>query len=349
MGRYLCALILCLALAVPVGAEPVFSLATALEVAKEESMVIKMADLALEEARLAYEETKADYLLRSSIIAKTQGENQWRIAQRNRELAQGELAMEVETAYYRVLRSEMALDLAQRSLKQAQTQLASTQVRHEQGMLSDVDLLAAQSQVAVAELEVNRAQADYDTARMAFNRLLGRDLDAPFQLVDEFTYEPVEVHLEEAIEHALANRLELARARDVLKLREQELAVSDHEFTPPLTIAKARLALERAQLELAEREVDIRMEVSQNYHQLREAEARVPIQQKNLARAQESLRITEARYEVGVITSAELIDAQRAAFQGEVALIQAVFDYNTALARFYRSAGYPLVPDQDGE
>src|SRR5690606_32874350 len=102
-----------------------------------------------------------------------------------RELARQELTMQVVQRYYEVLRTEMALELAERALTRSQAQLESTVVRHEQGMVSDVDLLAAESQVATAELELNRARANLVSARMSFNRLLGRDLEAPFELVDE--------------------------------------------------------------------------------------------------------------------------------------------------------------------
>ena len=60
------------------------------------------------------------------------------------------------------------------------------------------------------------------------------------------------------------------------------------------------------------------------------------------ARARENLRISEARYEAGVITAIDLVDAQRSAFQAETQAIQAAFDYNVALARFFRSAGLDL-------
>lgn len=321
---------------------PLFTLEDALALALQQAPSVVLDDLALEQARLDYEETKANQMLSPSVITMQQAEDAWRAAQRNRELARQSLMLRVEEAYYSVLRAQMALDLAERTLQQAQAQLESTRARHEQGMLSLVDLLAAESQVASAELEVNRAQANLATARMNFNRVIGRELEAPFQLVDEMTYEPVPVDLEEAVAHALQVRLELERARDTVELRRKQVEVYDNPYTPQITLQRARLALEQAQVQLAEQTIDIVLEVRQNYQSLREAEARVPIQRNNLNRALESLRISEARYEAGVITFIDLIDAQRNAFQAETQLIQAIFDYNTALARFFQSAGYPL-------
>src|SRR5690606_13566551 len=116
--------------------------------------------------------------------------------QRNYELALQDLMLQVEQAYYDVLKADLALDLAERTLAQSRGQLESTRARFEQGMLSHVDVLAAEMQVANAEVELNRARATVATSRMAFNRLLGRDLDAPVTLVDDLAYEPLELDLE---------------------------------------------------------------------------------------------------------------------------------------------------------
>lgn len=310
----------------------------------------QLADIALEEARLAYEEARANHMLRPSVVALQQAESAWYAAQRTYELTLQDIVQKTEEGYYSILRADLALDLAERSLAQAEAQLESTRARYDQGMVSDVDLLAAEMQVADRQIELNRARAEAVTARMRFNRALGRPLDAPLELVDELAFEPVDVDLEAAIASAVARRLELQRARDTVALRETELRVMDNRYTPRLDIERARVALRRAQVELAEREADIILEVRQNYQSLLEAADRVPIQRTNLTRAQENLRIAEARYEAGVITAIDLVDARRQAFQAETDLIRATFDYNVALARFLRSAaqsvnGIDLLPD----
>ncbi len=315
------------------------SLQDALEHARESSKLVELADLTLEEARITYEEAKANHMVRPSAITVQQAENTWQAAQRNRELARIDLDMQVEQAFYDVLRANLALDLAKRSLEQSGVQLDSTQARYDQGMVSDVDLLAAQTQVASAEAELNRAEASQISARMAFNRILGRDLQASVELVDEFVYEPVAIDLEVALERALSTRLDLEQARNTAELRKKELEINDSPYSPALTKQRSDVGARKAELQAMEKELDVVLEVRQSYNTLTEAQRRIPIQQQNVTRAKESLRISQARFEAGVITSIDLIDAQRAVFQAETQMIQAVFDYNTQLARFYRSTG----------
>jgi len=320
------------------------TLVEAVRIAEAQSPLVVSADLALAEARVAYDEAQANLIGNPSVIQQMQAETAWATAQHNRQLASQDLVMQVAQAYFAVLQADMALELAQRALEQSQAQLESTRLRRSQGMVSDIDVLAAESQVISAELELNRARASGSTARMRLNRLLGIDLETPLVLADDLrpgASTPLELpDLDEAINSALATRLEIQRARAQLELREKELSVAALE--PPLVRRRLELAVERARLDLASTETDIILEVRENYQAVVEAQARLAIQEKNLARARESLRITQARHDAGVVTSITLIEAQRTAFQAEMQLIQAEFDSRIALARFYRSAGMPM-------
>ncbi|HQD40076.1 MAG: TolC family protein [Firmicutes bacterium] len=329
------------------GNEPAkFDLHSAIKYAEENSNQVKLAKIALENARVAYQEAQANLLERPSVVTRQREEKTWQNAQRDYELVRENLALQVAQVYYDVLRAQMALDLAKRNHARAKANLESTQARYELGMVSDVDRLAAESQLASAAVELNQAKASEFSARMRFNRILGRELEAPFDLVDEFAYEAVEIDLEKALEHALKTRLDFQQAQNTLELRRLEYEVSNNQYTPQLAIERARLAMEQAEIQLEEKKLDLILEVRQNYQNLLEAQARIPIQEMNSKRAQQSLAIAEERYRAGVITYLDLIDAQRAAFQAEMALIQAVFDYNILIARFNRVAGYPLVKSQ---
>ena len=132
---------------------PLLTMEEAVAIAQREGIAAALADLSLEEARLAYMEVQANQILRPSVIAQQQGEDAWEAAQAARQLAELDLALQVEQAYYDVLRTDLAIDLAKRALEQAEAQLESTQVRHGLGMVSDVELLAAQSQAATAQLK----------------------------------------------------------------------------------------------------------------------------------------------------------------------------------------------------
>ena len=133
------------------GNEPAkFDLHSAIKYAEENSNQVKLAKIALENARVAYQEAQANLLERPSVVTRQREEKTWQNAQRDYELVRENLALQVAQVYYDVLRAQMALDLAKRNHARAKANLESTQARYELGMVSDVDRLAAESQLASA-------------------------------------------------------------------------------------------------------------------------------------------------------------------------------------------------------
>ncbi|MGQ9623169.1 MAG: TolC family protein, partial [Candidatus Caldatribacteriaceae bacterium] len=56
----------------------------------------------------------------------------------------------------------------------------------------------------------------------------------------------------------------------------------------------------------------------------------------------ENLSIQQARFDAGVITPLDLLDAQSSLYEAESNYLQAVFDYNVARAQFFNALGADL-------
>ncbi|OFX14167.1 MAG: hypothetical protein A2V59_09025 [Armatimonadetes bacterium RBG_19FT_COMBO_69_19] len=59
--------------------------------------------------------------------------------------------------------------------------------------------------------------------------------------------------------------------------------------------------------------------------------------------SQEALRVTEGRYQAGVGTLVEVLDAQSSAAQARVAAVQALYDLHLAVVSLQHALGRPLV------
>lgn len=326
----------------PGNQEQSLSLQEAVKLALEQSSAIKSASLNLKDAEISYKQSMADQLLKPSVLSALSAETTWLTAQRNYEIAKADIATQVEQAYYDVLKSERALVLAQENLRRTEEQLKVVESKFKLGMVAQIDVISAEADVASAEADLSRAQANLALARMKFNRAIGLELNSSVKLTSQFSYEPVSVDLDKAVQYALAHRLEIKKAEDAVALKEKEVNVNDNDFTAPLVLEKSRIGLESARANLEDTKASIILEVRQNFESLRDAERQVPLQEKALTKAKESLRIAEARYNAGVITAMELADAQRAVYQAETAYLQAMFDYNMAVAKFYKSLGMSL-------
>ncbi|HHY46087.1 MAG TPA: TolC family protein [Firmicutes bacterium] len=318
------------------------TLQQAVELALRQGSAIRLASLDLKDAEVSYRQATADQLLKPSVLTALSAETAWVVAQRNYEMAKADIATQVEQAYYDVLKAERGLVLAQENLERAREQLKTAESKFKLGMVAQIDVIAAEAEVAGAEANQSRAEADLALARMKFNRVIGVALDSPVKLTSQFSYDPIPLDLEKAIQYSLSHRLEIKKAEDAVALKEKEVEVYNNDFTPSLVLEKSRIGLETAQAELDDTKTNIILEVRQNFESLKDAERQVPLQEKALAKVKENLRIAKARYDAGVITAMELADAQRAVYQAETDYLKAMFDYNVARAKFYKSLGMPL-------
>lgn len=98
--------------------------------------------------------------------------------------------------------------------------------------------------------------------------------------------------------------------------------------------AKARLESSRVNYEDSIRQVEF--EVQQAWLRLEEARETIESQQKNVEQAAEALRLAGERLEAGAGTQLDVLDARVALTRARVTVLQAQFDYNTALAEFER-------------
>jgi outer membrane protein len=113
-------------------------------------------------------------------------------------------------------------------------------------------------------------------------------------------------------------------------------------------ITRGRVGEARANLLVAEAQCDtlkqsILIEMSQAYADMESAVARINVMESSLQKARESLSIAQGRYAAGVGPAIEVTDAQVAAVNAETDHVQALYDYQLAVARLIKAIG---VEDQ---
>ena len=83
----------------------------------------------------------------------------------------------------------------------------------------------------------------------------------------------------------------------------------------------------------------ITLEVTQAYLSLKEAQERVSACEENLAQAEENYRVTEEKFKQGMATNTDVLDANAMLTRAKVERIQALADYNLAIAKLERAMG----------
>ncbi len=95
------------------------------------------------------------------------------------------------------------------------------------------------------------------------------------------------------------------------------------------------------QLEIAQKQAEegVALEVNSAVLAFREAQANIESQKENVNLAKEFLRIGKVRYDSGLITNLEILDAELALTQAETNYLQALYDYQAAKVNLVKAMG----------
>jgi outer membrane protein len=104
-------------------------------------------------------------------------------------------------------------------------------------------------------------------------------------------------------------------------------------------VKQADASLDKAKEQLVQVKNSAALEVRQNYLSMQEAEKRIDTNKVAVGKAEEDLVIAREKYNAGVGTNLDVIDAQLALTQAKTNEIQALFDYNVNVAKIDKAIG----------
>lgn len=297
-----------------------------------------------------------------------------------------DIALDVHQSFYSLVAAGENLSVAEKNLARAEDHLRLTQTRHEAGAVPIADVYRARVEAADSRLELVRAKnlvritsGDLNTA-MGLPVELSIDIDARAEKIES----PENIALDEAFDQAVhlrpvlraalqgiaarRHRVDEARSAFGPKLqalgnygwRDDEFLPEDEDWLVGLSVElplftgfsrKHKLARTTAEQRRTEAETtrllhQVRREVWTAHSKLTESFEAVQAAGVLVKDAQESMRSTRRRYEVGAGTITDLLDAQTALARAEAVDVAARWDYHIAKAQLHRSTGNLLVERQ---
>ena len=288
-----------------------------------------------------------------------------------------EVTFSTRRSYYGVLAAQQASDVAQTALSNAESHLKIARARVDAEVAAPFDQLLAEVQVARAQEGLIIARHALELAKASLNFALGVDLDHQYELTTP-PRAPKETGSLLGLEtQALAQRPELVSLRAAEDAAGAAIVIAKADQLPNLivggdyqkvfqsspistttpavfaqltmtlfdagqtrgAIVEAQANLDQARTARQQVEQSVLLEVRQAYLNLQAASQRLETTRKEIESATEANRIAEVRYEGGVGTILELVDAQLAFTQAQLADTQASFDYNIAQAQLELATG----------
>ncbi|WP_129126472.1 TolC family protein [Geomonas oryzae] len=283
----------------------------------------------------------------------------------------------VRNGFYLLLAAGKQVDAVNETVLAREAVFRQAQEFFKEGLKAKVDVARAEANLYAARTSLIRAQNNRDLARVELANALGIASLGERKLVAPQVAPAEAPELAAAQMDALANRPELKRLGALENSAQASLKTAKSGFLPVLSATasfgyadrdlppsgnvwgvgvnltvpllsgfatveqvKEAVALRSAVAAQQEGErLQVAKEVEAAWLGVREAGARMVSTEKEVAAADESKALAEGRYQEGVGNIIEVTDAQSQALEARTAQIQALYDYQIALARMDRAVG----------
>ena len=289
-------------------------------------------------------------------------------------------------SYYDCLLSEEQLGAANQALRSAEADLDHAQAVRSAGLSTDVDVLSIRVHLAGVREQQIRRRADLDVCRAALNDALGLPLDAAHTLTTAMTAMDLPAGiLADYEKNALVERPEARQGKLAVGLAKNQEATARSSFLPQVELHgafeadrqdfyskgganwlvaiglhwnllngfsdKARIqestfARRRSEAEEEHADSAIRLQVRRAYADLRAAAQRIEVTKASVAEAEESLRITQNRYETGLNNVTDLLRTETALLDARTSQLAAIHDQRIAAAALELAAGTLTVDSE---
>jgi outer membrane protein len=137
-----------------------------------------------------------------------------------------------QTAYYDLLLSQHWVEISMDAVRSAKVHLANVEKRRAGGVVSDFDVLRAQVELSNFEADLIRSKNAIDISRANLIKIMGVSQDSDFVLSDEFTFVPIDVSVEQAVEAAFKNRPDLYRQEYQIRQQREQLQIARSRYLP---------------------------------------------------------------------------------------------------------------------
>ncbi|QTL96808.1 hypothetical protein GM661_01870 [Iocasia frigidifontis] len=287
-----------------------------------------------------------------------------------------EILYNIIEAYYNVLMAAERVEIEEEALKVVKEHKRIVQSSFKEGVALKTDVLQIEIKEGESEQSLQNARNQLHLASKNLANLIGRD-EQDFQLVSPDIQAAVELDLERLYQLALEKRPELNMITVNKEIVETNIEMEERSHLPRLALAgnyswqgselefddgswsislsgslsifdggKSSTTEKKYQKELSRLEESksdlkelIRLDIESKILTARENRAGIELKELNLDKARENLRLEEMRYQEGVGTNIDVMNAQTTLKQTKIGKMQAEYQYQLDLFELLQKTG----------
>lgn len=291
------------------------------------------------------------------------------------------VALDFLNTYFNLLETEKMVLVAQKEVESFESHLKVAQSLYDEGVITKNDLLQAEVMLSDTKQRLLTMKNRRSVIASQINNILARPIHADVQVVDVPTSTTEVVELEKAWDIAGKERSEIKIIDHELRIINFQETVIKSDYYPTLfaqggysytenryqfpndnwslifgihlnvfsggsTKAEvSKVLYEREQLIEQKRKLidDIILEVEKSYLDLKNALEKIQVTKDSVDQAEENLRINKIRYEEGIGTSTDVVDAITLLAKAETNYYRAVYELKRGHAGLLYAMGLDLV------
>ena len=306
------------------------------------------------------------------------------LAKLHYEKAQADLFVKVVNAYFGALAAQDTFETTQSEIASIRTLRDHAVVRRNAGVGTETDVRIAQARLALANAAVISAQSAVETAILELSELIGHrpaELSELNDVTEVAEFQPD--HMQHWVDAAVNNNIDLAIQQKLVSMSNLQIDLSSRESdfkvsltarvndrfnsestvrnhtTATISISKSFSAAGRASKQRKQASLRYESELqklqglrartitlaSSTFRNVVSLKDQVEALQLAVDANVSALEITESNYEVGLITSLSVLDAQQDVFEVRRDLHKARYDYFQNLIALERIAGTLDIAD----
>jgi outer membrane protein len=295
--------------------------------------------------------------------------------------ARNRSALEFIFAYYNLLESEKLLAVADEEVKRYEAHLKDAQDRYGAGVVTKNEVLQAEVTLADAKQRYLSEEHERSIRASRINSLLLKPLDEPVTTVETSTMTSAGISLQDASAAAESESPEIQIVDEEIKAKEEAVKAVEAEYLPTFYLSggyqyqeneyqvhednwsliagvkinlwsggatRSRAAAERSELLSLKLTRDkiadaVRLVVKTAYLDLETSARKIDVAGAAIAQAEENLRLQRLRYQEGVGTATDVLDAVALLSTAESNNWRALYAVERARAGLFYSVGRDLV------
>lgn len=255
----------------------------------------------------------------------------YKTAEKTRAIMEDAVICDVYNKYYGLLQAKNSVDAARAALSAEEEKHRAAQARYQVGMLSRIDLDKENAQLEKVRADLTAAENKLNNAYVAFNQLVGLGPeDRPVLLDSPPPFEALKVDdLAATAESIVSNNPEQAIKDEGVNLQERLAGLTGSS-------ENGEIKIEQAKLDAKKNRDDTLAKVYNTYYNIKQLEDSYPTVQKQVRLAEDSLKLAQLNFKLGLVTRADVLTAEAALAQARATLFDLICSHALLKITFYK-------------